>query len=218
MNFLRTLIGKKVIVSLSGLFLMIFLLVHMSINLALIFDHSMQTGGKFYDQAVHFMSTNPMMKIMEPVLAIGFLVHIIFSIIVSIQNMRARPKRYLKVRQEENASWASRNMIILGLLIFLFIIIHMSHFFVDFKMGNVSGSHYEYVIAPFVDCVVFNLIYIFAAIFLWLHLSHGFWSAFQSIGLSNDLWRKRLTIIGKTYSFIVAGGFISVPIYFLFLA
>jgi succinate dehydrogenase / fumarate reductase cytochrome b subunit len=95
-SFLNASIGRKFLMSITGLFLILFLLVHMSINLMLIFDDS----GDLYNIAAHFMATNPLIKIMEPILALGFVIHILWSLIITYQNMKARPVNYAKPNRE----------------------------------------------------------------------------------------------------------------------
>ena len=131
-SFLSASIGRKFLMSITGLFLIMFLLVHMAINLLLIFDDS----GDLYNMAAHFMATNPMIKVMEPVLAIGFIVHIIWSLIITLQNMRARPVGYNKTQQSVNSTWASRNMLILGAMLFVFMGLHLYHFWYKMKIAG----------------------------------------------------------------------------------
>lgn len=212
--------GKKLIMSISGLFLIVFLLVHLGINLLLF------VGADAYNAGAHFMATNPVIKIMEPLLALGFIVHILYATILTLQNQKARPENYSTVNQSESSTWPSRNMYILGGLILTFLVIHIINFYWKIK---VLGGHG--LPTTFVDGVEMHdtfrlvtdlfkkwwyvLIYVIGIIFLGLHLSHAFWSAFQSIGLSNILWRKRLNVIGQIYTYLIAIGFASIPIYFL---
>ncbi len=219
-GFLKSSIGKKLIMSISGLFLITFLLVHLTLNLLLMFDST----GELFNTAANFMGTNPIMKVMEPMLAIGFLVHIIYGAMLEIQNMIARGgSRYAKFDQSKSSKWASRNMIYLGIAIFAFLGLHIANFFIKIKMGdvgevNIGGVHMHntYTLVTSLFAIWwYDLIYVIGAIALGMHLYHGFWSAFQSIGLSNDLWRKRLELIGGLYALIVAGGFAIIPIYFL---
>ena len=131
-NFLGSSIGKKIIMAVTGLFLVMFITVHLTLNLMLIFDDS----GELFNLAANFMSTNPMIKVMEPVLALGFIVHIILSAILTIQNRKARPVRYAVTSPGNSSSWASRNMFILGGLILVFLIIHMVNFFYYIKFDH----------------------------------------------------------------------------------
>jgi len=171
------------------------------------------------------MGTNPIIKVVEPVLFIGFILHIIYSLILTWQNWRARPQTYAVVNASKSSKWASRNMIWLGALIVCFLSIHLANFYFKLKFGDmhdmevlVGGVHmhdaYTLVISYF-SIWWYDAIYIIGAIFLGLHLYHAFWSAFQTIGWSNDLWRKRLEGLGLIYTLVVAGGFAFIPTYFL---
>ena len=223
-NFISSSIGKKLILSLSGLFLITFLLVRLVANLFLL------GGSDAFNVAVHFMDTNPIIQLMQPILAIGFLVHIVYGVIIQIQNWKATPVKYDKVNQKESSSWASRNMIWLGLFIFAFLVIHIGNYFYVMKitpeameMANVHGvemhNSYALVVGLFKDATygtIYSIIYIIGFVALGLHLNHAFWSAFQTIGFSNDVWRKRLSVIGTLYSILIAVGFSIIPLYFLF--
>lgn len=220
-NFLTSSIGKKVIMSLSGLFLIAFLCVHLTLNLFLIFDNS----GVLFNHGAYFMATNPAIKIMEPILAIGFLVHIIWATVLTLQNRKARPIGYAQSNQSCNATWASRNMYILGGLVLIFLIIHLYNFWWNIKVtgdleavvidGVEMENTYLLVSGLFKASIVYCLLYLLGAIFLGLHLTHGFWSAFQSIGFSNNIWRKRLECLGYIFAVIIAVGFSIIPLYFL---
>ena len=185
-------------------------------------------GPEAFNTGAHFMATNPIIKIVEPTLALGFIIHIIYASILTLQNQKARPNSYKTVDQSKSSKWASRNMYILGGTVLTFLIIHMINFFIKVKFG--IGGHLETV--EYSEGVVihdsytlvtdlfkiwwYDLIYIIGAIFLGLHLSHGFWSAFQSVGLSNDKARKFISSFGLIYAIIIAGGFSIIPLYFLF--
>ncbi|HOG19320.1 MAG TPA: succinate dehydrogenase cytochrome b subunit [Salinivirgaceae bacterium] len=222
-NFLLTSsIGKKFVVSLSGLFLMAFITVHLTVNLMLVIDDS----GNMYNIAANFMGTNPIIKVVEPVLAIGFLIHIAYTITLTIQNLLARPKGYAKSRTAAGVSWASRNMFILGGLIAVFLALHLMNFFIKMKFtgdplyrdivvnGETMKNSYLLVSSLFRGSLAYSLLYIAGAILLGLHLTHGFWSAFQSIGFNNDIWLPRLKTIALIFAVVVATGFAIIPIYF----
>ena len=198
-NFLTSSIGKKVIMSLSGLFLISFLCVHLTLNLLLIFDNS----GALFNQGAHFMATNPIIKIVEPILAIGFII--------------------------QNATWASRNMYILGAMVLIFLVIHLYNFWwnikfpslgyitlEDINLGGVKMENtYAMVAGLFQSSIVYCIIYILGAILVGLHITHGFWSAFQTIGFSNDTWRKRLEWLAYFFAIVFAVGFSIIPLYFI---
>lgn len=218
-KFFNSSIGKKIIMSLSGFFLMLFIIVHLSVNLLLLLG-----DGSLFNLAAHFMDTNPVVSIIEPILGIGFLFHIIYSVIITTKNYFARPVKYKVKKPDFSSSWASRNMFILGGLIFTFLIMHIINFFWKIKFGEVSTilingkemlDTYTLVTQLFINYWWYDLTYVLGAIFLGLHLTHGFWSAFQTIGLDNKTWQPRLMIIAKIFAFIIAAGFAIIPLYFL---
>ena len=223
-GFLRSSVGQKFLMSITGLFLIVFLVVHLTANLFLL------VGSDAFNTVSHFMETNPLIQIMQPALALGFLIHMIYAVILTFQNWRARPKSYKKFEQGHSSTWASRNMLILGSLILIFLVIHIMNFFWTMKVTgsdllaevNVDGvmmhNAYALVAGLFTDPdfgIVYSIFYVLGAIFLGLHLHHSFWSAFQTIGWSNDVWRKRLEVVGDIYAVIIAAGFTIIPLYFL---
>ena len=223
-NFLTSSIGKKMLLSISGLFLIAFLCVHLALNLLLIVDNS----GELFNIGAHFMATNPIIKIVEPILAIGFIFHIVLASILTLQNRGARPIKYDRRSQAGNCTWSSRNMYILGALVLIFLVIHLWNFWWNIKFPSlgtplaetiVDGvkmeNTYALVAGLFQSSVIYCLLYILGGIFLGLHLTHGFWSAFQSIGFSNQIWRKRLECVAKIFAFIIAAGFSIIPLYFM---
>ena len=226
-SFLSASIGRKFLMSITGLFLVTFIIVHLTLNLFLIFDDS----GDLFNLAAHFMATNPLIKLMEPVLAIGFGVHMLWSIIITIQNMRARPVGYNKTKQAINSTWASRNMFILGGLIFVFLGIHLYSFWWKMKfVGDPLLTHttvlqggvlvemensYNLVATIFKESLFYSLVHILGGILLGLHITHGFWSAFHTIGLNNQIWRKRLYVLANIIGWIFAIGFSVIPLYFM---
>jgi len=134
-NFVSSSIGKKFFMSITGFFLMMFLLVHLSINLLLIFDDS----GELFNMGAHFMGTNPLIRIVEPILAIGFILHMAYAVYLTWQNMKARPVDYKQVNQKEASTWASRNMFVLGLLITSFLVLHIMNFYWKLKIEKSVG-------------------------------------------------------------------------------
>ncbi len=223
-GFFTSSVGQKFLMSITGLFLIVFLVVHLTANLFLL------GGADAFNIASHFMDTNPIVQIMQPILALGFLVHMIYAGILTIQNRKARPQGYNKFEQGHSSSWASRNMFVLGALIFVFLVIHLINFFWKIKFtgdplftevtvdGETMHNSYALVAGLFTDGqfgLIYSLFYILGAIFLGLHLHHAFWSAFQTIGWSNQIWRKRLEVIGDIYAIVIAGGFTIIPLYFL---
>lgn len=212
-------IGKKLVQSISGLFLILFLLLHGTINFFSVID---SFTGKFGQVAVDdklfsagdglfklgcdFMST-PVISIMVPVLALGFFVHIAWAVWLTIGNIRARGgvKRYEVASKAKADSWEAKNMLVLGIIVLGFIGFHLTHFWAKMQLPEMTGLG-TYVDDPYLLlCATFKqwwivVLYIIWFAALWFHLNHGFWSAFQTIGWNNQIWLKRL----KCISFIAA--------------
>ncbi|MFH0761567.1 MAG: succinate dehydrogenase cytochrome b subunit [Bacteroidota bacterium] len=218
-TFLNSSIGKKFLMSITGLFLITFLLVHLTMNSLILFDST----GELYNKAAHWMGTNPIIRIVEPVLAIGFILHIIYAGILTLLNQWARPVGYDKQNLWKSSTWASRNMFVLGSVVLIFLVIHISNFFWKMKFtgselldqGATDGVENAYLLVTtfFIDWWWIDLVYILGALALGLHLTHAFWAAFQTLGWSNTKWRKRLDILGLIYTILVAGGFGLIPIW-----
>jgi len=224
-GFVSSSIGKKFFMSMTGLFLVVFLLVHLTANLALLL------GADAFNIVSHFMGTNPIIQVMQPILAIGFIVHIIYASILTLQNQKARgTDSYSKVVNSHQSSWASKNMYILGGLILSFLVLHIINLFWKLKVtgspllneisvdGEMMENAYALVVGLFQDPqlgIVYSIVYALSSIALGFHLTHGFWSAFQTIGMSNDIWRKRWTVLGYMFAFAVGGGFAIIPIFLM---
>lgn len=218
-NLLSSSIGKKLLMGLSGIFLMLFLLVHLSINALML----VPDGGEFYNAGAHFMATNPMIKIVEPLLAIGFLIHILWGIKLTLENQNARGNvRYASGKKTTGVTWASQNMLVLGITIGAFLVLHIAQFWVKMKLTGDELLAHTTILVGGVETEVENayalvnytfsylwvvIVYVVAGIGLAIHLSHGFWSAFQTIGFSNNLWRVRLSVLGSIYAWFVGLGF-----------
>lgn len=208
-------IGKKLMMSLAGLFLVVFLLVHMGLNLLLlIYEDPM-----VYNKAAHFMSTNILIKIFEIVLFGGLLLHIIYALILQIQNWIARPKRYNKANYS-NTSFFSKFMIHTALIILVFLVIHMLDFYIKAKFGRgetliVDGELYHDFATEIVDkfkMLPFVVFYIAAFIFLGFHLVHGFQSAFKTLGLDNKRYTPLIEALAIVYSVLIVGGYSMIPL------
>ncbi len=221
-TFSSSSIARKFVMSITGAFLILFIIFHLSMNLLLLFD-----DGTTYNLAAHFLESFPVIRVIELTLAAGFLIHIILGTLLGYKNYRARPKKYKVKHSKNTSSWTSRNMLLLGGFILTYLLIHLMNFFWKIKFGEVPqtmvngeqiNDTYNLVAGLFKQYWWYDVIYVLGAIFLGLHLLHGFWSAFQSIGLDNDTWRPRLQIISIIFAMIVAVGFASIPIYFFIVA
>ena len=212
-------ITKKLIMSISGLFLIMFLLLHMTINLFSVVDTFKGTYGAadgLFQAGCDFMAL-PIVTIMVPVLAAGFLVHIVYAFILTAGNLRARGgvQRYAGGSKGKAESWAAKNMLLLGVIVLGLVAFHLNHFWADMQLKEFQGHHAEnpYVLlnATF-KSVWMTALYVVWFVALGLHLCHGFWSAFQSMGLSNKIWEKRLTYIGYFFIAVIVLGFAAVAV------
>ncbi len=221
-SFMSASIGRKFLMSISGLFLISFLFIHLTLNLFLTFDDS----GNLFNLAANFMGTNPFIRIMEPILALGFVVHIIWSGWITLENMRARPQKY--AYGDKLLSWwaPSQNMFILGSMVMIFLVIHLANFWVKMKVTgdplltqvSVGGTemHNAYsLVSNLFHNKLYDVLYIAGGILVGLHISHGFWSAFQTVGFSNQIWLSRLKFLAVAIGFVFAVGFSYIPLYFM---
>ncbi len=204
--------------SLTGLFLITFLVVHVSGNMLLFKDD----GGEAFNLYAEFMTTNPLVGMASYILYTGIIVHIIYSLILSVHNKNARPVGYAKARPDQNSSWKSRNMGILGTIVFIFLLIHMRSFWYEMRFGSLPTKNYAGVDVADLYTIVqaafaqwwYAALYVLAMVGLAFHLAHGFWSAFQTVGLNH---RKHMPLIKKVsliFAIVVPALFASMPIYF----
>ena len=209
-------IGKKFIQSISGAFLIIFLLLHGTINFFAVID---TFTGKFgapdglFQKGCDFMAL-PIVTIMVPVLALGFFVHIAYGCWLTWQNMKARGgvKRYEVASKAATDSWSARNMFVLGIIILGLLFFHLSHFWAHMQlqefMGNEAENPYSLLVATFGSWWI-TALYLLWFVAVWFHLCHGFWSMFQTIGWNSQTWFKRVKVIGVIVASLIV---------FLFLA
>ncbi len=208
-------IGKKLIMGLTGIFLILFLIVHCSIN-ALVF---LNDGGKTFNEAAEFMSHNWLMRTLEVLLFAGFIAHILQSLILTLENKKARKIGYAVVNANANSKWYSRSMGLLGTLILIFLIIHLKHFWVVSRFTDEISSGKETLYDEMKE--VFSnpipvIIYVLAMISLSYHLMHGFQSAFQTLGLNHKKYTPIIKKIGFIYSIIIPLLFALMPLAFYF--
>lgn len=218
-NLLCSSIGKKLIMSISGLFLISFLLIHLTLNSFLL----LHDGGEMFNAAAHFMKTNPLIKLVEPVLGLGFIIHIVYASILTRQNQKARgTSAYASGNATTGVSWASKNMMVLGVTMAAFLIVHIANFWIKMKftgsdlltekeilIGGVEThveNAYALVNATFGQLWIVA-VYVVGSLGLAIHLSHGFWSAFQTVGFSNDVWRTRFSYLGAAIAWAIGLGF-----------
>ena len=212
-------IGKKFLMSLAGLFLITFLLVHLGVNLLVI----LVDDPMVFNKAAHFMASNIVIKVFEILLFGGFLLHIIYALILQIQNWLARPKRYSKGNKSDTSPF-SRWMIHTAIIVLTFIVLHLIDFYFKAKFGHMAEIEYDgqtyhnmatMVVEKF-QIGAFVLIYIFAFLFLGFHLIHGFQSAFKTLGLNNKTYTPIIQVLGILYTIVVVGGFTAIPLVIFF--
>lgn len=210
-------ITKKIVMGAFGLFLALFLLVHLTINLLLIAGDN----GEMFKVASNFMTTNIAIKIFEYVLFGGFAIHILIGVIVTLKNWASRPVRY-HVVNKSHTEFFSKYMIYTGIIILIFLILHFMHFFF-IKMGWVqppagvdTHDFYQMAILLFQN-KVYSFIYIAFFIFLGFHLNHAILSGFQTLGLNHNKYNKVIKVVSTAYALIISVGFSIIPIYFMFI-
>ncbi|WP_185870978.1 succinate dehydrogenase cytochrome b subunit [Blattabacterium cuenoti] len=206
-SFFQLSIGKKIVMAITGIFLMIFLLLHLSINLFLFL------GEEKFNNAVYFMRNNFLIHFLEYLLAIGFIIHILFGIRLHLQNKKTKGEINYAINSYVTSSFSSRTMIYTGILILCFLVLHLMNFTIPMKYYNNQLSDYEQVISLFQN-PIYTFIYVLSFIILGIHLNHGFQSSFQSLGLSNKkklIWIKRL---GLFYFWIICSGFSIIAVWF----
>ena len=204
-------IARKVAMALSGLFLVVFLGQHFTINLTSVFSRSV------FNELSHFMGTNLLVQfILQPILIFGVVFHFVMGFVLELQNRAARNNKYSTYKGSANANWMSRNMILSGAVVLSFLGLHFYDFWLpemNYKYIEVlpedPNRYYEELVHKFVSPVRVGL-YTLSFVFLALHLLHGFGSSFQSMGLNN-----KYTPAIKTFTKIYA---IAIPVGFVFIA
>lgn len=204
-------IGKKVIMSLTGLFLISFLVIHATIN-AMIFYND---GGETFSHWGHFMGTNPIIRTLEIGLVLGFLIHIADGLWLVKNNNDARPVKYAVSNPSANSTWYSRSMGLLGTLILIFLVIHTAHFWIPNRSNQFATGEelnlYQMMLDIFQNIWVV-IIYVLGCFSLFWHLLHGFESAFKTLGLYHLKYNGAIHFVGVAFSIIVPTLFALMPI------
>lgn len=211
-------ITKKIWMALLGLFLMVFLVVHLGINLCLL----RSDGGTWFHAAAHFMGTNYVVKVFEVVLFGGFILHILLGIILQVKNWISRPVQY-KVSNKSATPFLSKYMIYTGGIVLIFLIIHFMNFYF-IKLGWVAspvemlegGEPDFYETARWLFAQPFySVLYLVLMVVLGFHLNHAFGAAFQTLGLENKTYTPWIQGFGTVFSIVVPLGYMIIPLYFL---
>jgi succinate dehydrogenase / fumarate reductase cytochrome b subunit len=217
-------IGKKLVMGLTGLFLISFLIVHVSINACIFADlFNPEDNGQMFNKAAHFMGSTVLIRILEVGLMAGIVLHIVQGYMLEMLNRKARAVGYAKPMGNNGSKWYSRSMGLLGTLLLLFFVLHFSHFWVParfthagldipvnyngvdmhdmFGLMKVTFSELWVVIAYLIGCIS-----------LFWHLMHGFQSAFRTVGVSNNRYLSILNSVGIGFSLLVSVLFALMPI------
>jgi len=213
--FLNSSIGKKLIMAVTGSFLIIFLIVHLIGNITLFF------GANAFNGYVATLDViKPLIRVIEVVLLTAFVLHIFNGTKLWIENKRARGINYKVNGSSENSNVYSRTMFLSGSIIFIFLISHLGTFFWRFNvydpMGLADIHQYFDIVVYFFGIWWYVILYIIAIILLGIHLNHGFQSAFQTFGWNHKTYFPLIQKIGTIYAVIMSIGFASMPVYFFF--
>ena len=215
-------LGRKLVMSISGCFLVLFILFHMSMNIAAIFS------ADAYNTICSLLGANWYALVATAILAGGVFVHFAYAFWLTWQNRQARGNvRYAVTVKEHGVSWASKNMLLLGVIVILGLLLHLVHFWSKMMLVELMGEHSVVVggmeLAPtdgaaliaFTFSKWYNvLIYVVWLAALWFHLSHGVWSMIQTVGWANDKWYPRLKCLSTLVATLICGGFALVAVVF----
>ena len=217
MWLLNSSIGRKLIMSISGLFLILFLLFHLCMNVAAVFS------GEAYNMICGFLGANWYALLGTLVLAAGVVVHFAYAIMLTLQNRKARGNdRYALNARPKGVEWASQNMFVLGIIVILGLILHFTQFWYNMMFAELAGFEGQFgptdgaafITFFFQGNIVNTVLYLVWFAALWFHLTHGFWSAIQTLGWSNNLWMSRRECTSKWVATIICGAFAIITIIF----
>lgn len=210
-------LGRKLLMSLTGLFLISFLLVHLIGNLQLLKDDN----GEAFNHYAEFMGHNALIQTISKLNFAFIILHIIVSFVLTTRNRDARgPEGYRATPKKKSSIWASRNMGILGTLILIFLVIHLKSFWAESKFGDLKTATYgdeNYGDLYAVTVEWFNIgwyvaLYVFCMVALAFHLWHGFQSAFQTFGLRHPKYTPLINFVGKAFAIVVPALFAWIPL------
>ncbi len=219
-------VGKKLVMSVSGCALVLFILFHMSMNLTALFS------AEAYNMICELLGANWYALVGTAGLAALVVVHFAYALILSINNYRARGmQRYAVETKEPGVSWASKNMLVLGVIVLVGLLLHLSHFWAKMQLVEILGGHESEVggqmiaatdgaaLIAYTFSQWYNVVlYLIWFVALWFHLSHGVWSMFQTAGFANDTWYPRLKCIANIVSTLIFLGFAAVVVIFFIKA
>lgn len=211
-NIFTSSIGKKLIMSVTGAFLVLFLTFHMVMNGALVFS------DEAYDAIVNFLGANWYALVGTMILAAGVLLHFIYAVILTLQNRKARGNiRYACNKHEAGVEWASKNMFVLGVIVLLGLFLHLFNFWYNMQWTEIIGEHTNSLgYGPHDGAVmvkalfakpVYVIVYLVWLFAIWFHLTHGVWSMLHTVGWNSKVWMKRLRCISYIIATLIMGGF-----------
>lgn len=209
-------IGRKVIMSVTGIALILFLTFHGCMNVVALIS---EDG---YNAICEFLGANWYAVAATVVLAALMVIHFVYAIILTLQNRRARGNsRYAVTSRPEKVEWASQNMLVLGIIVVLGLALHMFNFWYNMMFAELTGAMpaidpadgYGWIVYTFSN-PVFAVLYIIWLVALWFHLTHGFWSAMQTLGWNGKIWFNRWKCIGQWYTTILVLLFLVVVVKF----
>ncbi len=210
-------IGKKLVMGFTGLFLVLFLLVHVYANAQIFLEWLGPKGRGYqaYESIAHFLGSNPITRIAEVGLFVGIILHVVQGIMLTAQNRAKRPVPYQVNGSSKNTKWYSRSMGLLGTIILLFLIVHLAHFWAPNRyqqlMIGEEKNLYLMMEQTFQNPIVV-LVYVIGCFSLAWHLVHGFWSAFHTLGLSTTRYKGIIKCVGVTFAIVVPALFALMPI------
>ena len=209
-------IGRKVVMSVTGIALILFLTFHGCMNIVALFS------GEAYNWICEALGANWYAVVATLGLAALAVIHIVYAFILTVQNRSARgSERYAETEKPAKVEWASQNMLVLGIVVVLGLLLHLFNFWYNMMfaeligttMGHLPSDGFAFIIDTFQN-PVYVVLYIVWLVALWFHLTHGFWSAMQTIGISGKLWFNRWRVIGNIYVTLLILAFIAVVVAF----
>jgi succinate dehydrogenase / fumarate reductase, cytochrome b subunit len=215
-KILSSTLGRKLLMALTGLFIILFLVVHLIGNLQLLKNDN----GEAFNVYAKFMTSNPVIKTISYVNYACFIIHALWALFLTIGNRRARgTQRYAVVKN--SSPWTSRNMGILGTLILIFLVIHLKRFWYEMHWGDIPTVNYDgeevkdlYTTVETAYAQLWYVaLYVFSMMVLAFHLWHGFVSSFQTIGLNHPKYNPLIALVGKAFAIIVPALFALIPIW-----
>ena len=202
-------IFKKTILALTGLFICVFLVAHLGANFLLLLPH--ETARTYYNAYSLALRSNVFITVIAYINYACIVFHVLYALLITMKNRSARKSSYEINKANENSSWTSQNMLLLGFLILGFIVIHMANFWYKVKILHIEEDLYQMVFDLFHE-PLYVLIYVAAAIPIGLHLSHGVQSAFKTLGLYHRKYMKWIAKISVVYAWITGVGFAIIPL------